>query len=175
MSMRFKIGTQTQINAPIKSVWNIIADFPNYSSWNPVTPEIRLVQPIGATHFIFRKVQIGKVKLSLRSWLKSFEPPYEISWGTNWIIIRYERSQSLRWIDETNTQYTTQVNMSGLLAPILFRILRKKLRRDHQLQVHGLKSWAEQLPSHHHQTASQSISSGRPKPVIKIRPISKTH
>ncbi|MEM7373143.1 MAG: SRPBCC family protein [Bacteroidota bacterium] len=170
--MRFKIGTQSQINAPISTVWNIIADFPNYSSWNPTTPEMRLVQPIGATQFIFRKVQIGKLKVSMRSWLKSFEPPYEMSWGTNWIIIRYERSQTLRWIDDANTQYTTQVNMSGLLAPLLFRLLRKKLRIDHQLQVNGLKSWAEQMSPAH--TPGTETDPQRPKPVIKIRPIPKT-
>ena len=141
--MKYIIGTQTNINAPLNCVWNAITDFPSYGSWNPVTPKIRLVQPIGATHFIFRSVRIGKLTLAMRSWLKSFEPPYEISWGTNWIFIRYERSQSLRWIDNESTQHTTCVRMSGILAPILFRILRKKLRRDHQLQSESLKAYTE--------------------------------
>ncbi|MEM7655843.1 MAG: SRPBCC domain-containing protein [Bacteroidota bacterium] len=161
--MKYKIGTQTEIHAPLDKVWEVLVDFPSYEKWNPVTPFLKLLRRPGNRFSVRRKVALGGLGFSMSSRLLVFDAPYELTWGTNLGLIRYERRQLLRWINETTTQHQTMVAFSGPLAPILMRRIRKRLKREHEMQGKKLKHYLENklMPAEVDESQSK---------VINIRP-----
>jgi hypothetical protein len=143
--MKYKIGTLTEINAPLERVWEVLADFPKYLNWNPITPRIVMKRKAGGRYFVRRKISLGRIAFYLRSRLLSFDAPYELTWGTDLLLIRYERRQTLRWIDKDTTQHQTMVGFSGLLAPLVMRLHKQRFKADHRLQGLSLKNQVESL------------------------------
>lgn len=139
--MKYKIGTQAKIEAPLQLVWDTLTDFNTYQSWNPKSSKITVKTAARTGHFIIRRIKLKGIPFPMKSKITACQPPYRIVWASNWGLIRYRRSQTIKWIDDQHTQYLTMVKISGILAPLLIGKLRKKIRRNHEYQIHGLQTF----------------------------------
>lgn len=131
------IGADIVIQAPAHRVWEVITDFDRYPEWNHFTPRITLAN---------RDFHVGAeldldCQMSDRSLLHDEhevilaidEARFTFCMGTSRTRgrpgITSERWQVCEPLDETRTHFKNREQFSGPLAPLVYLLYAKKLRR----------------------------------------------
>jgi len=134
---------QIELNAPANKVWELLTDFPSYSTWNSFTPHAEV-------DFVVN----GKVKLEVyfspdskpvihRARISQLDPGRKFAWKMDWgFLLRAERSQEIFPNGSGCTYKTTDVN-TGLLAPLVQGFFAKKIQNGFDRLTTDLKKQAE--------------------------------
>jgi hypothetical protein len=143
-----EIHTETEINASAEKVWAVLTNFAAYPAWNPfvrivegeVSVGARLqvyIQPSGGSGMLFRPtVLVAKPRQELR-WL-----------GRLWLpgLFDGEHSFSIEPLDEGRVRFVQRERFTGLLLPLLSKMLDGDTRRGFEEMNQALKVRAESVP-----------------------------
>jgi hypothetical protein len=151
------IFTVIEIKAPLEVVWNALADFADYSSWNTLIAPVNGVLAEGCSI---------KIRISPPGRKSS---PYRVR------IVKIERGRELKWkgrfgcpglidglhafqlykIDDEVTRVVQRESFSGLLVPFVWRTyLNTSLRQGFEASNLGLKRYLEQRLAVHRRICS---------------------
>jgi len=149
--MASQLRTEIAIQAGPERVWEVLTDFASYPDWNPFIPRIsgpveagarldaRLQPPSGGgMRFQPRILEAGPGK-TLR-WLGHLGVPGLFD-GEHGFRIEPRGAACVRLIQEER--------FSGLLAPIVFRMIERGTREGFEAMNLALKTRAEQPSSSH--------------------------
>lgn len=151
------VSAESSINAPIEKVWAILSDLGKYSEWNELTPRIDVTNKNGDN--ITRKPEIGdNVVLHVR-WIGSEkifptkakitmydEVKKSLAWGVTFglsFVLKTNREQTLTVIDQDTTKYTSTEEFSGILAPLVMKLHRGKIKAGFDYVADTLKKSSE--------------------------------
>ena len=140
-----EVSACTEIAAPIDAVWKVLTDFDQYSEWNPFTPKVETDFEIGSPVTLYVDMP-GKSRMVRTEWVNLVEPEQTICWGMHMgasIVFCANRWQTLRTLDNGDTEYVTEDRMSGLLAPLVMRLYGKPMQIGFQSVADSLKHWIE--------------------------------
>lgn len=145
--MKHQISTSITIHSSIEHVWNVLIDFPSYSSWNPFISSIE-----GKLHKGEQlKVTIGTMKF--KPTIKQLLPQREITWlGRLFVpgIFDGRHSFQLQENPDGTTLFIQKEDFSGILVPLM----RKKLNTE---IVNGFNEMNQQLKERA-ETSAHSMS-----------------
>lgn len=143
------IGSETTIEAPVQKVWNIIIDLERYPEWNPFTPRI------SATRIVVGQEFVLDCRLSEKQLLRdekevflAYQPEeYRLCWGTSRTRgrrgIKSWRWQICRPLGENRTHFVNYEQFRGPLAPLVWLLYGRKLKRGFDSYCEALKKRAE--------------------------------
>jgi hypothetical protein len=141
-----EIRYSLDITAPIARVWEILADFPAYPSWNPFIRSISGAQTIGSRLDVTIQPQGGKA-MTLAPRLLKISPMKEFRWKGQLLVPGVFDGEHYFQLDE-RTQGSVRLThgevFGGFLVPIFFRgALRKGTELGFQMMNQALKHRAE--------------------------------
>lgn len=143
--MPTELHTEIEIHAPAERVWEVLADFPAYRDWNPFIPriagpltpgerlEVRLQPPGGAGMTIRPTVLEATSGRALR-WLGRLGLPGLFD-GEHRFLIEPAGEGEVRLVQSEQ--------FSGILAPLLLRLVGEKTRQGFEAMNQALKVRAE--------------------------------
>ena len=147
--MLTQLRTEIAIQAGPQRVWEVLTDFASYPDWNPFIPRIsgpvetgaRLdtqLQPPGGCGMRFRPTVLEAVPGKKLRWLGHLGVPGLFD-GEHGFRIEPLGADGVRLIQEER--------FSGLLAPIVFRMIERRTRQGFEAMNRALKARAEQPSS----------------------------
>lgn len=149
-----KIRAEIVIGASAARVWDIITDFDAYSLWNTFTPRITLASDrfsVGAEFDL-------DCRMSDRLFLENEHEVilvkdtdnYRICMGTSRTLgrpgIRSFRWQSCEPMEDGRTRFVNYEQFQGPLAPLVYLMYSKRLKKAFHRYCAALKQYAE-LPT----------------------------
>jgi hypothetical protein len=143
-----ELRTETQIDAPVDRVWNVLMDFAAYPTWNPFLrriggrPEVgsRLDVEIGAS---------GTRPMRFRPTVMSVVPNREFRWLGHLAIrglFDGEHIFELAPVGSGSTRFVQRERFRGLFLPFLARRLEKDVRRGFEEMNRALRERATHSP-----------------------------
>lgn len=140
-----EIHTEIEIAAPPEAVWEVLAAIDAWSEWNPVIGGVKLDGPLRegtpGRLMLVLPPPAGRRTLAVR--LVTVRPGRELAWkgGVPGVVegrhgFRLERS------GEGTRLVHTEV-FSGVLAPVLVRLLRGQLGKGYRRLNQGLRNRCE--------------------------------
>ena len=137
--------TEIEINAPVKTVWQILTDFTAYPDWNPFirsfeTPPLPgrtfsvTIQPAGGKPMTFKPVCLALVQEEEFRWLGHlfFRGLFD-----------GEHIFELKQLSENRTLFTQRENFNGILVPLLWSRINGSTRQGFEQMNQQLKNRAE--------------------------------
>jgi len=141
-----QIATSIEIQAPPQTVWDIVADFAAYRSWNPFVKSIAGLQDPGSTLVVTLQPQGGRA-MTIRPRLLVCRAPEELRWKGRLVLpglFDGEHSFQISQLDADKTLFRHEETFSGVLVPLLFRgELRRATERGFEAMNRALKLRAE--------------------------------
>jgi hypothetical protein len=141
-----EISYSIYISAPAARVWEILADFPAYPSWNPFIRSISGAQSAGSRLKVSIQPQGGK-PMTLSPTVLNFSPTKEFRWKGQLLVpgvFDGEHYFQLSDASPGSTRLTHGEIFSGFLIPLVFRgALRGGTERGFQAMNQALKQRAE--------------------------------
>jgi len=124
------IESKIIINAPMKKVWEILADLDNYHQWNPFTPKVDCNKQLGSD--VIMQVRLNpksKKTMQQKETLLLWDEEARIEWGIqdSWYV-KTVRIQKLTAIDENTTEYYTSDAFEGPLTGLILFLYRNKIQ-----------------------------------------------
>jgi len=140
-----QLHTEININAPAKTVWDILTDFDQYPDWNPfirsVTGDVReggrlivVLQPSGGKRMTFKP-------RCLR-----YSPNKEFRWLGNLFVSGLfdgEHIFELNEISDGVTKLVQRENFKGILVPLFWKQLNTQTRVGFESMNEKLKALVE--------------------------------
>src|SRR5690242_1862050 len=120
MRVQRTIAAETDIDAPIEVVWDILADVARYPEWNPFTHHVETSFEIGAP--IKMHVRLGRFERLQVEYISAFEPPHRMCWGADFVssrLMQAERCQTLTALAGGRTHYRSADVFTGPLVPLV--------------------------------------------------------
>lgn len=121
-----ELKTEIIINASAEKIWQVLADFNRYPSWNPFVQEISGSLMTGE-QLIVKIVPPGKKGMRFLPILIKVEKPREIRWVGKFLfkfLFRGEHYFILEPMSETQTKFIHGEIFTGLLVPLIEKDLR---------------------------------------------------
>jgi hypothetical protein len=141
-----QIATSIEIAASPATVWEILADFPSYPSWNPFVKSIAGSKEPGARLDVTLQPAGGRAT-TLKPRLLVCDAPREFRWkGQLGIpgIFDGEHSFQLSSLGSGKTLFRHGEKFTGLLVPFVFRgALKRATERGFEAMNRALKLRAE--------------------------------
>ncbi len=142
------IYTEIEIAASPQCVWDVLADFAGYGSWNPSIERLEGGQSPGDRLLLHARMpRLGRVKLQAR--LRRFEPRCELSWHGELIsppVFAGEHSFNLEPLSGGRTRLVQKEEFRGLLAPLFVMAFASGLAAFYSEANRGLKALVEESP-----------------------------
>jgi hypothetical protein len=134
------------ISASAARVWEILADFPAYPSWNPFIRSISGAQSAGSRLNVTIQPQGGR-PMTIAPALLNFSPSKELRWKGQLLfpgVFDGEHYFQLSERAQGSVRLTQGEMFSGVLVPIVFRgALRRGTELGFQAMNQALKQRAE--------------------------------
>jgi len=128
------------------TVWEILADFAAYRSWNPFVRSIAGSQEPGSTLDVTLQPQGGRA-MTIRPRLLVFRAPEELRWRGQLALpglFDGEHSFQIAQLDADRTLFRHEESFSGFLVPLVYRGgLRRATERGFEAMNRALKLRAE--------------------------------
>ncbi|GHO46209.1 SRPBCC domain-containing protein [Ktedonospora formicarum] len=140
----FSVQTSITINAPLERVWEVLTDLEHYGEWNSFVPSMQADLRVGAT-LTMRVRMRGNLATTSVETITALEPQRLLAWKIRspaWIL-RGERFQVIKAINEQTTEYWTQESFTGIVAPLLQVLFARDLQRGFQTMARDLQARAE--------------------------------
>jgi hypothetical protein len=114
------------IDAPAEQVWRVVTDFARYPEWNPFIVRASGEQRVGGT--LELTITAPDVRaVTFRPHVLDLEPGRLIRWkGKLWIPGLFDGRHSLTVepLDGGRSRFTTHEDVSGILVPVLGKVMR---------------------------------------------------
>ena len=139
------IETSIEIDAPPARVWEVFADFDSYPDWNPfvawLTGKVEVGERIEA-----RLTPPGGTAMTFKPRVTAFDQRRELRWLGNLLIpglFDGEHQFVLEPIDGDRTRFVQRENFTGILVPIILRMVGKSTKAGFEAMNSALKSRVE--------------------------------
>ena len=133
-----------EIDAPIKLVWDVLADVARYGEWNPFTQCEGADLKVGSP--IHLDVTLGLYRRKQTEWISAVEPPNLLSWSMRIgapFLLDSLREQRLTALRGTRCAYCSTDALNGLLTPLVMVSFASIVRRGFNDVGAALKRRAE--------------------------------
>ncbi len=149
-----KISVKIKINAPIEKVWEVLTNINGYSEWNPFVYDIsadKKIPNVDCNMLFFVAFDNGK-KVESKEFVTKFEEPkLHAKNKALWVyrfdgflhklnIVRATRTQSLKAVSETCTEYSSEEVFSGLAKSF---VPYEEVQKGFVIQANALKEICE--------------------------------
>lgn len=134
------------IDAPAKTVWEILTDAPRYGEWNPFTTRIKTDFRAGSP--VRAHVLLGRLPVNVTEHTDVAEPPSLLTWSSVYwsrALLTAAKTQVISALGPDRCAYHTTDTMAGLLAPIVQALFGKAILRGFEETANALKGRAETL------------------------------
>lgn len=138
--MKHQIITSITINADLKTVWEVFADFESYPNWNSFiksfTGEVKVGKKV--------KVELGNMKF--KPTIKVFNHKKELTWLGHLFIPGIFDGRHTFLFKETKdgkTEMTQKEHFNGILVPLMRKKLDTEIMDGFKLMNAELKELAE--------------------------------
>jgi hypothetical protein len=146
-----KISSEIFIEAPAARVWDIISDFDAYPLWNTFTPRITLTNDrcaVGAEFDLDCRMTERLYLENEHETILALEPDrYRFCMGTSRTKgrpgIRSFRWQSCEPMEDGRTRFVNFEQFQGPLAPLVYLLYAKRLKKAFERYCAALKQYAE--------------------------------
>jgi hypothetical protein len=139
-----ELRTEIEIAASPERVWRELTDFARYGEWNPLVPaatgELREGQVLRV------KLQAGKRTLTIKPRLLRVAPNRELAWRGSLPVpglFTGEHCFEITSLGEQRVRFHHWEKFTGLLVPLLSRMLDGDTRRGFEAMNQALKARAE--------------------------------
>lgn len=144
------IAAESVINAPIETVWRVIADLPRYSAWNNQIPQLDSMVNVGDSFEVASTVFGENPTAATVTLAELDDTAYRLRWtgtiGPAWLL-HTDHLHALEAVSETVTSFQTVDRYSGLLAPILLLLIGKRIDALFNASAQSLKTYVESQPA----------------------------
>ncbi len=143
--MPHAIEVSTEIAAPAKQVWQLLADFARYPDWNPFVREVSGEMVPGRTIAVRLALGSGKPML-IKPTLLRFDAPRELRWRGKVLIdglFDGEHRFVVEPIDAHRSRLIHGEQFSGVLIPLFRMLAGKQTERAFEAMNLALKARAE--------------------------------
>ncbi len=149
-----KISVKIEINSPIEKVWEILTNINAYSEWNPFVYDVsadKKIPNIDCNMLFYVAFSNGK-KVQSKEFVTKFEAPkMHDNNKALWVyrfdgilhklnIIRATRTQSLKALSDTKTEYSSEEIFSGLAKSF---VPFGQVQKGFMIQAESLKAKCE--------------------------------
>lgn len=152
--------TQIDIAASPAQVWAVLTDFPAYPSWNPFIKSIE-GRPDQEPRFRVRIQPPGQKAMDFRPKVVAWEAQKHFAWKSQWLmpgLFDGEHHFELQPLPNGHTRLIQHEYFSGILVPMMKKMLQTHTRQGFEALNLALKDRAERLAS---DTPISSSSSGQ--------------
>jgi hypothetical protein len=129
------LHASADIDAPAEQVWRVVAGFSHYPEWNPFIVRASGEQRVGARLEVTIRAP-GVRAVTFRPRVLDLEPGRLIRWkGQLWVTGLFDGRHELRVepLGETRSRFTTHEEVSGLLVPVLGKVMRASQKGFEQM------------------------------------------
>jgi hypothetical protein len=146
-----RISSVIIINASAQRIWNVITDFNSYPLWNTFTPRITLTNDrcgVGAEFDLDCRMTERLLFIDEHETILSLEPDrFRFCMGTSRTKGR-PGIRSFRWqicepLEAGRTRFTNFEEFHGPLAPLVYLLYAKRLKKAFERYCAELKAYAE--------------------------------
>ena len=125
-------------------IWELIADLPGWSDWNPLYTEAKGAIRIGETLTITMQLPKEPPR-EIRPVVLEWVPNDQIHWRLKMMggLVSTTRFLELEQLDSASTIFSNGELIGGLLGPSVARRIGRKLHRGFQAMNEALKERAE--------------------------------
>lgn len=142
-----ELVTEIEIQASAEKVWQILTDFPAYSSWNSFLYQIDGKAEKGQTVVAhFRSV--SSREMTFRCTIDKLEPKRELRWKYHVLspfLFQGEHSFTIELVDANRVRFVQREVFKGLLIPFFAKGIDADTKRDFAAMDQALKARAEQV------------------------------
>lgn len=143
----FHVDVTTEIASSPERVWQVFTSFANYPAWNPAIVRVSGEMRAGAK-LNLRVILLGFKQWSLRATVLSVAPNRELTWEAHFIApVLFLARHACRiepW-EAGRVRFRQVEYYSGLLAPVLARLLAPFTRRSFEQMNQRLRATVEGL------------------------------
>jgi uncharacterized membrane protein len=139
-----------EIQAPPGRVWAVMNDFKRWPEWTPTVTSIEPLDP--GTPAVGSRLRIRQPKVPPAVWqLTELDEGRSFTWVTRRPGVR---ATGRHWVEASGggSRATLSLEFSGLLGPLVARLIRGLNERYLALEAKGLKARSER-----HQPASETL------------------
>ena len=143
------LRTETEIEAPVEHVWEVLTDFASYHQWNPFIRSIS-GQPVPRERLEVRLEPPGGRGMTFKPKVLNAEPNRELRWLGHLLVpglFDGEHSFTIQPLEENRTRFIQREAFKGLLVPLFARSLDNNTRRGFEEMNRALKERAETVPA----------------------------
>lgn len=158
--MAAQIQTEIIIDAPPAQVWQVLLDQAAYPEWNPFVTSVEGEFTPGATPTIKLQPPGGKV-MTMRPRVLVVEPDRELRWlGSLGIrgLFDGEHIFELEPTGDGRTRFVHSERFSGILAPIIFKMIGDQTTQGFEALNQALKNRVEAMPTTGQQQAHTALA-----------------
>ncbi len=144
-----QLHTETEIEAPVERVWDLLTDFASYHQWNPFIRSIS-GQPVPGERLEVRLEPPGGRGMTFKPKVLNAEPNHELRWLGHLLVpglFDGEHSFTIQPLEENRTRFIQREAFKGLLVPLFARSLDNNTRRGFEEMNRALKERAETVPA----------------------------
>ncbi|MDP6934840.1 MAG: SRPBCC domain-containing protein [Myxococcota bacterium] len=139
-----RITTSIDIDAPVDTVWAILADFASYETWNPLT--VRIDGEPRVDEVVTLHVELGGKSTVRKHVISRVEPGAALCWTIRtrkpWLM-RGERCQTLEELGEGRCRYVNEECVEGLVSWIVALTYKGTIRQALEACGQALKTRSE--------------------------------
>lgn len=139
-----ELHTEIEIAASPERVWRELTNFASYGEWNPLVPaasgELQEGQPLRVT------LKAGKRVMTIKPRLVRVVPNRELAWRGSLPVpgmFTGEHTFEITSLGEGRVRFHHWEKFSGILVPLLSRMLDGDTRRGFEAMNQALKARAE--------------------------------
>jgi hypothetical protein len=139
-----ELDTEIEIAASPARVWRELTDFASWGAWNPLLPaasgQLREGEQIRIT------LQAGKRAIRIKPRLLRVVPERELAWRGSLPVpglFTGEHSFEIEALGDQRVRFRHREQFSGLLVPLMARMLDGQTRRGFEAMNAALKARAE--------------------------------
>jgi hypothetical protein len=142
--MNQELTTHVDIDAPTEAVWAVLTDFDSYHEWNPF---MRVAGRASENARIHVELALSEGRSArFRPTVTRVDPSRELRWlGHLWTpgLFDGEHRFELATLDDGRTRLTHAERVSGLFAPLVWRLTSGPTERGFEAMNAALKRRAE--------------------------------
>jgi len=145
--MAFVLQDSLEIDAPVEQVWDVITDLSLYPEWNPFVVAARSSLVVGDDISMRVRIFSGFTQAQRETVLQCV-PRQRLCYGVVGVpgnMLRSHRCHELRAAGPARTEYRSNFELDGWLAPVVRSLLGGRLKRGFQAATHALGRRAEAL------------------------------
>jgi hypothetical protein len=139
-----ELHTEIEIAASPERVWRELTDFAKYPEWNPLLPAARGALLVGERLRV--TLQAGTRTIAMKPHILRISPNRELAWQGSLPIpgmFTGEHTFEITALDAGRVRFHHWERFTGLLIPLMTRILDGQTRRGFEAMNAALKARAE--------------------------------